>query len=82
MTEVTYKLSTSKSTDDVIVLSCIAHTKFTCELRRIENYNEQQLGRKPARLITSPAYFVLELFVEAAVVLWLPGYLITKIVTD
>uniref|UniRef100_A0A2H1WTY6 SFRICE_025020 n=1 Tax=Spodoptera frugiperda TaxID=7108 RepID=A0A2H1WTY6_SPOFR len=30
-------------------LSCIAHTKFTCELTRIENPNEQQLGRKPAR---------------------------------
>ncbi|KAF9821757.1 hypothetical protein SFRURICE_001868, partial [Spodoptera frugiperda] len=31
------------------VISCIAHTKFTCELTRIENPNEQQLGRKPAR---------------------------------
>ncbi|KAF9788967.1 hypothetical protein SFRURICE_014262, partial [Spodoptera frugiperda] len=30
-------------------ISCIAHTKFTCELTRIENPNEQQLGRKPAR---------------------------------
>ncbi|KAF9819610.1 hypothetical protein SFRURICE_005563 [Spodoptera frugiperda] len=30
-------------------ISCIAHMKFTCELRRIENPNEQQLGRKPAR---------------------------------
>uniref|UniRef100_A0A2H1WI11 SFRICE_026653 n=1 Tax=Spodoptera frugiperda TaxID=7108 RepID=A0A2H1WI11_SPOFR len=29
--------------------SCIAHTMFTCELTRIENPNEQQLGRKPAR---------------------------------
>uniref|UniRef100_A0A2H1V5K5 SFRICE_017070 n=1 Tax=Spodoptera frugiperda TaxID=7108 RepID=A0A2H1V5K5_SPOFR len=32
----------------------ILHTKFTCELTRIENPNEQQLGRKPARLNTSP----------------------------
>ncbi|KAF9824679.1 hypothetical protein SFRURICE_000544 [Spodoptera frugiperda] len=30
-------------------ISCIAHMKFTCELTRIENPNEQQLGRKPAR---------------------------------
>ncbi|KAF9791693.1 hypothetical protein SFRURICE_020092 [Spodoptera frugiperda] len=30
-------------------ISCIAHTKFTCELTGIENPNEQQLGRKPAR---------------------------------
>uniref|UniRef100_A0A2H1WFD6 SFRICE_030434 n=1 Tax=Spodoptera frugiperda TaxID=7108 RepID=A0A2H1WFD6_SPOFR len=30
-------------------ISCIAHMKFTCELRRIENPNEQQLGSKPAR---------------------------------
>ncbi|KAF9816114.1 hypothetical protein SFRURICE_003665 [Spodoptera frugiperda] len=30
-------------------ISCIAHMKFTCELRRIENPNEQQLGRKLAR---------------------------------
>ncbi|KAF9803218.1 hypothetical protein SFRURICE_007493 [Spodoptera frugiperda] len=30
-------------------ISCIAHTKFTCALTRIENPNEQQLGRKPAR---------------------------------
>ncbi|KAF9788961.1 hypothetical protein SFRURICE_014256 [Spodoptera frugiperda] len=30
-------------------ISCIAHIKFTCELTRIENPNEQQLGRKPAR---------------------------------
>uniref|UniRef100_A0A2H1WF58 SFRICE_025062 n=1 Tax=Spodoptera frugiperda TaxID=7108 RepID=A0A2H1WF58_SPOFR len=30
-------------------ISCIAHVKFTCELTRIENPNEQQLGRKPAR---------------------------------
>uniref|UniRef100_A0A2H1VTT8 SFRICE_017199 n=1 Tax=Spodoptera frugiperda TaxID=7108 RepID=A0A2H1VTT8_SPOFR len=35
-------------------ISCIAHRKFTCELTRIKNPNEQQLGRKPARLITSP----------------------------
>uniref|UniRef100_A0A2H1WX95 SFRICE_039551 n=1 Tax=Spodoptera frugiperda TaxID=7108 RepID=A0A2H1WX95_SPOFR len=35
-------------------ISCIAHMKFTCEITRIENPNEQQLGRKPARLITSP----------------------------
>ncbi|KAF9810374.1 hypothetical protein SFRURICE_008630 [Spodoptera frugiperda] len=39
-------------------ISCIAHMKFTCELRRIENPNEQQLGRKPARLITSPGALV------------------------
>ncbi|KAF9804248.1 hypothetical protein SFRURICE_020676 [Spodoptera frugiperda] len=38
MTEIAHRLSTSKSTDD-----------FTCELTRIENPNEQQLGRKPAR---------------------------------
>ncbi|KAF9790021.1 hypothetical protein SFRURICE_002386 [Spodoptera frugiperda] len=30
-------------------ISCIAHMKFTCEITRIENHNEQQLGRKPAR---------------------------------
>uniref|UniRef100_A0A2H1WEF2 SFRICE_018846 n=1 Tax=Spodoptera frugiperda TaxID=7108 RepID=A0A2H1WEF2_SPOFR len=30
-------------------ISCIAHIKFACELTRIENPNEQQLGRKPAR---------------------------------
>uniref|UniRef100_A0A2H1VCR4 SFRICE_008658 n=1 Tax=Spodoptera frugiperda TaxID=7108 RepID=A0A2H1VCR4_SPOFR len=30
-------------------ISCIAHMKFACELTRIENPNEQQLGRKPAR---------------------------------
>uniref|UniRef100_A0A2H1WES1 SFRICE_023116 n=1 Tax=Spodoptera frugiperda TaxID=7108 RepID=A0A2H1WES1_SPOFR len=30
-------------------IPCIAHTMFTCELTRIENPNEQQLGRKPAR---------------------------------
>ncbi|KAF9798257.1 hypothetical protein SFRURICE_012928 [Spodoptera frugiperda] len=30
-------------------ISCITHMKFTCELTRIENPNEQQLGRKPAR---------------------------------
>uniref|UniRef100_A0A2H1V4X5 SFRICE_017136 n=1 Tax=Spodoptera frugiperda TaxID=7108 RepID=A0A2H1V4X5_SPOFR len=40
-------------------ISCIAHMKFTCELRRIENPNEQQLGRKPARLITSPGRRIL-----------------------
>uniref|UniRef100_A0A2H1VP49 SFRICE_008678 n=1 Tax=Spodoptera frugiperda TaxID=7108 RepID=A0A2H1VP49_SPOFR len=45
MTEVAHRLSTSKSTDEI---SCIAHMKFTCGLRRIENPNEQQLGRKPA----------------------------------
>ncbi|KAF9824331.1 hypothetical protein SFRURICE_001973 [Spodoptera frugiperda] len=33
--------------------------KFTCELRRIENPNEQQLGSKPARLITSPGRRIL-----------------------
>uniref|UniRef100_A0A2H1W6T3 SFRICE_041678 n=1 Tax=Spodoptera frugiperda TaxID=7108 RepID=A0A2H1W6T3_SPOFR len=48
MTEVAHRLSTNKSTDDVII-SCIAHMKFTCELTWIENPNEQQLGRKPAR---------------------------------
>uniref|UniRef100_A0A2H1V2E3 SFRICE_005669 n=1 Tax=Spodoptera frugiperda TaxID=7108 RepID=A0A2H1V2E3_SPOFR len=35
--------------DDVTKISCIAHMKFTCELTRIENPNEQQLGKKPAR---------------------------------
>ncbi|KAF9821304.1 hypothetical protein SFRURICE_005770 [Spodoptera frugiperda] len=40
-------------------ISCIAHIKFTCELTRIENPNEQQLGRKPARLITSPGRRIL-----------------------
>ncbi|KAF9793922.1 hypothetical protein SFRURICE_003442 [Spodoptera frugiperda] len=40
-------------------ISCIAHMKFTCELRRIENPNEQQLGSKPARLITSPGRRIL-----------------------
>uniref|UniRef100_A0A2H1VYJ8 SFRICE_012947 n=1 Tax=Spodoptera frugiperda TaxID=7108 RepID=A0A2H1VYJ8_SPOFR len=30
-------------------ISCIAHMKFTCEIARIENPNEQQQGRKPAR---------------------------------
>ncbi|KAF9816833.1 hypothetical protein SFRURICE_009206 [Spodoptera frugiperda] len=33
--------------------------KFTCELTRLENPNEQQLGRKPARLITSPGRRIL-----------------------
>uniref|UniRef100_A0A2H1VQ78 SFRICE_039794 n=1 Tax=Spodoptera frugiperda TaxID=7108 RepID=A0A2H1VQ78_SPOFR len=40
-------------------ISCIAHTKFTCEITRIENPNEQRLGRKPARLITSPGRRIL-----------------------
>ncbi|KAF9810307.1 hypothetical protein SFRURICE_016225 [Spodoptera frugiperda] len=30
-------------------ISCIAHMKFICELTRIDNPNEQQLGRKFAR---------------------------------
>ncbi|KAF9824365.1 hypothetical protein SFRURICE_001819 [Spodoptera frugiperda] len=54
MTEVAHRLSTSKSTDDVTnILHC------TYELRRIENPNEQQLGRKPARLNTSPGRRIL-----------------------
>ncbi|KAF9824912.1 hypothetical protein SFRURICE_007359 [Spodoptera frugiperda] len=40
-------------------ISCIAHMKFACELTQIENPNEQQLGRKPARLITSPGRRIL-----------------------
>uniref|UniRef100_A0A2H1WVT8 SFRICE_027592 n=1 Tax=Spodoptera frugiperda TaxID=7108 RepID=A0A2H1WVT8_SPOFR len=35
-----------KVTDD---RTCILHMNFTCELTRINNPNEQQLGRKPAR---------------------------------
>ncbi|KAF9801967.1 hypothetical protein SFRURICE_007339 [Spodoptera frugiperda] len=48
MTEVAHRLSTSNQwmTSQI---SCIAHMKFTCELTRIENPNEQQLGRKPTR---------------------------------
>ncbi|KAF9822429.1 hypothetical protein SFRURICE_017704 [Spodoptera frugiperda] len=44
--------------DDVTNI-LLAHMKFTCELTRIENPNEQQLGRKPARLITSPGRRIL-----------------------
>ncbi|KAF9822709.1 hypothetical protein SFRURICE_011014, partial [Spodoptera frugiperda] len=40
-------------------IPCIAHMKFACELTRIENPNEQLLGRKPARLITSPGRRIL-----------------------
>ncbi|KAF9800051.1 hypothetical protein SFRURICE_014056 [Spodoptera frugiperda] len=51
-----YRRANQRMTSQV---SCIAHIKFTCELTRIENPNEQLLGRKPARLITSPGRRIL-----------------------